>query len=132
MHELKNLQRTKRCRDYRKKLQRKIKNYSYLHLNVFFNFDYLDYILIFLLFWSENTCWTPILIYYAATCNQFHNIVRLFDVLPNFPFSTSETMGDYYLQAWYIQVASRVSEQGKTLDLQNYGKSGKCLNFIEW
>ena len=63
--------------------------------------------------------------------NQFHNIVRLFDVLPNFPFSTSETMGDYYLQAWYIQVASRVSEQGKTLDLQNYDKSGKCLNFIE-
>ena len=28
--------------------------------------------------------------------NQFH-ILRLFDVLPNFPFTTSETMGDYYL-----------------------------------
>ena len=27
--------------------------------------------------------------------NQFHNILRLFDVLPNFPFTTSETMGDY-------------------------------------
>ena len=26
--------------------------------------------------------------------NQFHNILRLFDVLPNFPFTTSETMGD--------------------------------------
>ena len=26
--------------------------------------------------------------------NQFHNILRLFDVLPNFPFTT---MGDYYL-----------------------------------
>ena len=25
--------------------------------------------------------------------NQFHNILRLFDVLPNFPFTTSETMG---------------------------------------
>ena len=24
--------------------------------------------------------------------NQFHNILRLFDVLPNFPFTTSETM----------------------------------------
>ena len=30
-------------------------------------------------------------------CNQFHNILRLFDVLPNFPFTTSEMMGDYYL-----------------------------------
>ena len=31
------------------------------------------------------------------TYNQFHNILRLFDVLPSFPFTTSETMGDYYL-----------------------------------
>ena len=29
--------------------------------------------------------------------NQFHNILRLFDVLPNFPFTTSETMDGYYL-----------------------------------
>ena len=29
--------------------------------------------------------------------DQFHNILRLFDVLLNFPFTTSETMGDYYL-----------------------------------
>ena len=29
--------------------------------------------------------------------NQFHNILRLFDVLPSFSFTTSETMGDYYL-----------------------------------
>ena len=29
------------------------------------------------------------------THNKFH-ILRLFDVLPNFPFTTSETMGDYY------------------------------------
>ena len=29
--------------------------------------------------------------------NQFHNILRLFDALPNFPFATSETMGEYYL-----------------------------------
>ena len=26
--------------------------------------------------------------------NQFHNILRLFDILSNFPFTTSETMGD--------------------------------------
>ena len=29
--------------------------------------------------------------------NHFHNILRLFNNLPNFSFSTSETMGDYYL-----------------------------------
>ena len=30
--------------------------------------------------------------------NQFHNILRLLDVLPNFLFTTSETMGHYYLE----------------------------------
>ena len=29
--------------------------------------------------------------------NHLHNILRLFDVLPNFHFTTSETMRDYYL-----------------------------------
>ena len=28
--------------------------------------------------------------------NHFHNILRLFDVLPNFLFTTSETMRDYH------------------------------------
>ena len=37
-----------------------------------------------------------------------------FDVLINFPFSTSETMRDYYLQTWYIRVALRVTERLKT------------------
>ena len=32
-----------------------------------------------------------------STYNQLYNILRLFDVLPNFPLTTSETMGDYYL-----------------------------------
>ena len=27
--------------------------------------------------------------------NHFYNILRLFDVLPNFPFTTSETKHDY-------------------------------------
>ena len=31
------------------------------------------------------------------THNQFHNNLRLCDVLPNFPFTTSETMANYYL-----------------------------------
>ena len=32
-----------------------------------------------------------------GTYNYFHNILRLFDVLPNFAFTTSETMRNYYL-----------------------------------
>ena len=29
--------------------------------------------------------------------NHFHNILRVFDVLPNFFFTADETMRDYYL-----------------------------------
>ena len=46
--------------------------------------------------------------------NHFHNTLRLFDILPNFPFTTSETMRDYYLKTWYIRVAPRVAERLKT------------------
>ena len=49
-----------------------------------------------------------------TTYNHFYNILRLFGVLPNFPFTTSETMSDYYLQLWYIRVAKRVAERLKT------------------
>ena len=34
---------------------------------------------------------------FSHSYNHFHNILRHFEVLSNFPFSTSETMGDYYL-----------------------------------
>ena len=34
-------------------------------------------------------------IFLKTIYNHFHNILRLFDVLPNFPFTTSERMGDY-------------------------------------
>ena len=44
----------------------------------------------------------------VVTYNHFHNILRLFDALPNFPFTTSETMRDYYLQVLHIQVAERL------------------------
>ena len=30
--------------------------------------------------------------------HHFHNILILLDILPNFLFTTSETMRDYYLQ----------------------------------
>ena len=35
--------------------------------------------------------------YQICSDNQFYNILRLFDVLPDFPFTTSEAIGDYYL-----------------------------------
>ena len=47
--------------------------------------------------------------------NQFHNILRLSDVLPNFLLTTSETMVDYYLQTWYIQAVSWVAERPRKL-----------------
>ena len=46
--------------------------------------------------------------------NQFHNILRLLDVLTNFLFTTSETMGHYYLETQYVRVVSRVAERLKT------------------
>ena len=46
--------------------------------------------------------------------NHFHNILKLFDVLPNLRFTVSEIMRDYYLQTWYIRVTSRVAERLKT------------------
>ena len=61
----------------------------------------------------------------VATYNQFHNILRFFDVLPNFRFSTSETMRDYYLQTCYIRVASQVGERLKTYDLSKLGNIKK-------
>ena len=51
-----------------------------------------------------------------ATYNQFHNIFRLFNVLPNFPFTRNETMSDHYLETWYIRVGSRVAERFNTLE----------------
>ena len=45
---------------------------------------------------NHSVVWCPlyrlILVY-----NQFHNILRLFDVLPTFSFTKSETMCDYDL-----------------------------------
>ena len=46
--------------------------------------------------------------------NHFHNILRLFDTLPNFPITTSETIGDYYLKQCYLRVVSEVAERLKT------------------
>ena len=57
--------------------------------------------------------------------NHFHNILRLFDVLPNFPFTPCETKRNYQKQTWYIRVASRVTKRLKTQDLRKLGKVKK-------
>ena len=45
---------------------------------------------------------------YQSIYNLGHNILRIFDVLPIFSFTTSETNRD---GIWYIRVASRVAER---------------------
>ena len=56
---------------------------------------------------------------------HFHNILRLFDALPNFSSTKSETMRNYYLETWYIRVASQVAEGLKTFDLRKLGNVRK-------
>ena len=51
--------------------------------------------------------------------------LKLFDVLPFFSFQKSETMHNYYLKPWYIQVAEWVAEWLKTWDLWNFGNFWK-------
>ena len=47
--------------------------------------------------------------------------MRLFDALPNSPFTTNETMWDYYLSTWYIRVASGAANGFKTDGLGKLG-----------
>ena len=54
--------------------------------------------------------------------------MRLFDVLPNFNFTTSEAMGDYYLSTTYIRVGSRDAKglpTSKLIKLRNIRKVSK-------
>ena len=60
---------------------------------------------------------------YLLLKNHFHNILRRFDVLSNFPFTTSETMRDYYLNTWYMPVDSRVAK--RLNDLRKLGNIRK-------
>ena len=45
---------------------------------------------------------------YQNDYDPLHNILRLFDVLPNFPFTASDTMPSYYSLTWYIRVFKRL------------------------
>ena len=57
--------------------------------------------------------------------NYFRYVLRFFDVLPNFPFTTSEIIQDYYLYTAYVQVLLRVAERLKTYDLWKLGNIRK-------
>ena len=77
---------------------------------------------------SQNFCsisFYPVIPFFLYIYNHFHNIFRLFDVLPNFTFIVSETMRDYYLQIWYIWVDPQVAEWLKTWDLRKLGNIRK-------
>ena len=43
----------------------------------------------------SRSCTQNHIICFSSYYNYFHSILRLFDVLPNFPFTTSETKSDY-------------------------------------
>ena len=63
--------------------------------------------------------------------NHFHNIVKPFNVLPITNFTKSETMSDYYLQTWYIRLASQVAERPKTLVLRKLWNLRKVSKFLQ-
>ena len=46
--------------------------------------------------WLLNNSLTYNICHWVDIYNQSHNILRLFDVLPNFPLATSEAIGNYY------------------------------------
>ena len=81
-------------------------------------------------YYSSNWIWSVIkrfwvILFLQYTYNNFHNILRLFNVLPNFLITTSEAMHDYYLKTRYIWVASQVAEKLKTEDLRKLGNIRK-------
>ena len=60
----------------------------------------------------------------SNTYNHFHNILRLFDILPNFLFIASESMRSYYLSTRYIRVPSSVAEQQAFVPTQEKNNLG--------
>ena len=61
-----------------------------------------------------GSCSRSLAKYIKKSYNQFHNILRLFDVSPNFSFTTSETMSDYDLYTGHVRAVSQVAERLKT------------------
>ena len=57
--------------------------------------------------------------------NYFHNILRLFDALPNVPFTTSEMMRDYYFETRYVRISARVVKRFQSFNLRKLGNTRK-------
>ena len=71
----------------------------------------------------------------TSSYNLFQNILRYFNVLPNFLFTASEMMGDYYLSTQFIRAVSRVAKRLSTYDprkLENVRKVYECHIIISW
>ena len=66
-----------------------------------------------------------------STYNHFHNTLRLFDVLPNFPFTTSETMQIIAYKHGIYELPHEFPNNLRLRILGNMEMLGKCLNFIE-
>ena len=65
------------------------------------------------------------------TYNQFHNILRLFDALANFSFTTSERCASITYKHGMYELPRELTNDLRLKILVNYEISGKCLNLIE-
>ena len=76
------------------------------------------------------TCHRHVIISSYFLYNQFHNILRPFNVLPNFPFTTSEAMGDYYLHTWYLKLPHELPNDLRLGKLGNIRKAPKSHRMV--
>ena len=67
-----------------------------------------------------------------GTYNHFHNILRLFDVLPNFPLIASETCAIITYKHGIYEFPQELPNNLSFINLGNQEISGKCLNLIEY
>ena len=69
---------------------------------------------------------------YFSDYNQLHNILRLFDVLPNFPFTQVTLCAIItYNKHRIYELPHQLPNNLRLRILENYEKSGKSLNFIK-
>ena len=64
-------------------------------------------------------------------CNYFHNILRLFDVLPNFPSTTNEKSVIIRIKYGIYELTHELFSDIRLRILENWKGSGKSQNFIK-
>ena len=62
---------------------------------------------------------------------HFHNILRLFDVLPNLPYTTSESNAIITYKCSMCELSQKFANDSRLSIPGNCEISGKYLNFIE-